>query len=135
MLSIDLRQRRSNIPRNVLFFPEKIVSKEQLLIIAGYWKMRKNMFNLYKFVRTLHFLNADGMEALHILNLRCERRSRNDWRCSDHHFTENELNYRVVLWKRLYSSFVFYLLLRKLERNVFSIVLGEIILSRKSRQY
>ena len=89
MLSSDLRRRWSPIPRNVLSFPKNILSKEHLPIIAGKWKIRKEQFNLYEFVRTLHYLDVDEVLALHLLKLRCERCSRNDWPCSHHHIQEN----------------------------------------------
>ena len=78
LLSPDFKSRWSSYPKNVLFFPENVLSKEHL-IIAGKWKIRKKTFNLYEFVRTLHYLDVDEVIAIHFLKLHCRKCYENGW--------------------------------------------------------
>lgn len=123
MLSPDLRSRWS-LPTNFLYFPENILSKEHLLIVAGKWKIRKETVNLYEFVRTLHYLEFDEVIALHLLRLQCSKCCRNNWDCSYHHIQDNGWYYNydfipvwyflhyLANWQEMYNALLEFLRLR-----------------------
>ena len=120
MLYSDLRTRWSQI----LHFPEEIVSKDHLLILAGWKHIYKPGFNIIHFVTMCHYLLFHEYRVFAILNISCSKCRKTGRKCHNTHYVEHGyyddfdlipvlyFTHYVAKWEWMYQRLVKYMWLK-----------------------